>query len=1085
MAPGVAAGPEGAEAGPVAEAEPVAEEGGDRGASSPSPPSSSPSSPVPPLPPPDAASAYDDHPVLLSESEVTGVDPRSPAGRAAAAALRGRPGGVAGWRRVSRDARRLFNTGWFSSVRPSARDARDGVQLRVDVVPNHTVRRVVVSGTRRLPSAVVERATAPLGNRPLNVAMAQRAAREINAWYDAAGGLSGCVVDARFDPPTGTLALVARETALRSVGIGFRGATVDEYAAKLEQQQQQAQRQRGAAALGAVVGGGGGGGGLRRRAAALLRAPWRRATRRGDGKGADALSVAPGGARPAEAGTASDAPPRPPAPGGASPPSASPSPPSSPEDAVLPQPIGRDGDDVIFASGYTRAPVLLRRLSALRPGSTLSREAIRTAVGSLAGTGLLEDVQVRVLPVPELREVESNGREELGEERERERAAEVGPVPEVGAEREKALWSRRARARRGGAGGEGAGRALAAPSSGGTAPAALPSAPTLEPVSLAPWSSYPPAEADLLLLVKESRGGSLGAGGGLSTSRSGKAGLVGQLSAAHSNVFGTGQRLALEVDVGLSDSSFKLQHVDPWIRGDSYGTSRSISLLRERVPLAFDPWGVFGAAARNGGGGPPAGGSGAGRGGRGGDGARLSPPSADADAEASARAPPETSAAPDLSALPANRPLAAAAPPATPASTPAPPQAPQTPSRLAEGSASAPPSAAHVPTVTRSTGAVEWSRRLSRDVSASFALRLARSAVADLAAAGRPGGTWSLLGGGRPRQRRQRAAPAGPEAGGAEGDPRAAEGRRVPPPLAASSGPTAPCDTSATVCWSLSWASPDGSAGAVAQVAQAAPLLPGWLGYARGTMRTHKDVSLGRHAGLHLTGSLGGHAGDLPPYEAFPLGGTNTVRGYAEGGIGVGSRYATGGVELRVPIAAGLSGTLFGDVGSVLGTQNALRGRAADAHPRAEPGGGAEGPSARSSAATALSGPSARAPAGASSSIPSAHPSAAVSPSGPSVNPTAALALLPPLEPAVDAASAAPAGLSVAPPSGILASSRALPAPVPIDEPRRLPPGTGAGVGVGVRLDTPLGPLRLEYAWNDRLEPRLHIGVGSEGLKAW
>ncbi|AQK69636.1 Outer envelope protein 80 chloroplastic [Zea mays] len=39
-------------------------------------------------------------------------------------------------------------------------------------------------------------------------------------------------------------------------------------------------------------------------------------------------------------------------------------------------------------------------------------------------------------------------------------------------------------------------------------------------------------------------------------------------------------------------------------------------------------------------------------------------------------------------------------------------------------------------------------------------------------------------------------------------------------------------------------------------------------------------------------------------------------------------------------------------------------------------------------------------------------------------------------------------------------------------------PGSGFGYGVGVRVDSPLGPLRLEYAFNDRQASRFHFGVG-------
>ncbi|KAL6203705.1 hypothetical protein ACLB2K_027404 [Fragaria x ananassa] len=42
----------------------------------------------------------------------------------------------------------------------------------------------------------------------------------------------------------------------------------------------------------------------------------------------------------------------------------------------------------------------------------------------------------------------------------------------------------------------------------------------------------------------------------------------------------------------------------------------------------------------------------------------------------------------------------------------------------------------------------------------------------------------------------------------------------------------------------------------------------------------------------------------------------------------------------------------------------------------------------------------------------------------------------------------------------------------------RLKPGSGYGYGLGIRLDSPLGPLRLEYAFNDKGTPRFHFGVG-------
>jgi outer membrane protein insertion porin family len=60
--------------------------------------------------------------------------------------------------------------------------------------------------------------------------------------------------------------------------------------------------------------------------------------------------------------------------------------------------------------------------------------------------------------------------------------------------------------------------------------------------------------------------------------------------------------------------------------------------------------------------------------------------------------------------------------------------------------------------------------------------------------------------------------------------------------------------------------------------------------------------------------------GDLPPYEAFSLGGSNSVRGYEEGALGSGRSYVQASVEYRFPVFSVVSGALFFDVGSDLGT---------------------------------------------------------------------------------------------------------------------------------------------------------------------
>ncbi|MBX9256515.1 BamA/TamA family outer membrane protein [Desmonostoc muscorum CCALA 125] len=60
--------------------------------------------------------------------------------------------------------------------------------------------------------------------------------------------------------------------------------------------------------------------------------------------------------------------------------------------------------------------------------------------------------------------------------------------------------------------------------------------------------------------------------------------------------------------------------------------------------------------------------------------------------------------------------------------------------------------------------------------------------------------------------------------------------------------------------------------------------------------------------------------GDLPPYEAFTIGGSNSVRGYEEGALSSGRSYVQASVEYRFPVFSVVSGALFFDIGSDLGT---------------------------------------------------------------------------------------------------------------------------------------------------------------------
>lgn len=113
--------------------------------------------------------------------------------------------------------------------------------------------------------------------------------------------------------------------------------------------------------------------------------------------------------------------------------------------------------------------------------------------------------------------------------------------------------------------------------------------------------------------------------------------------------------------------------------------------------------------------------------------------------------------------------------------------------------------------------------------------------------------------------------------------------------------------------------------------------------------------------------------GDLPPYEAFVVGGSNSVRGYPEGEVGNGRSYLQGTVEYRFPVFKIVGGALFADFGTVLGTDSDVPG-----------------------------------------------------------------------EPSI----------------------------------RRDLPGSGFGYGLGVRVQSPLGPIRVDYAINDESESRIHFGIG-------
>ena len=72
--------------------------------------------------------------------------------------------------------------------------------------------------------------------------------------------------------------------------------------------------------------------------------------------------------------------------------------------------------------------------------------------------------------------------------------------------------------------------------------------------------------------------------------------------------------------------------------------------------------------------------------------------------------------------------------------------------------------------------------------------------------------------------------------------------------------------------------------------------------------------------------SAGTVIGDLPPYEAFCLGGGNSVRGYFDCDLGVGRSFGEATLEYRFPLFSIVSGELFVDGGTTFGSQARVPG---------------------------------------------------------------------------------------------------------------------------------------------------------------
>lgn len=180
-------------------------------------------------------------------------------------------------------------------------------------------------------------------------------------------------------------------------------------------------------------------------------------------------------------------------------------------------------------------------------------------------------------------------------------------------------------------------------------------------------------------------------------------------------------------------------------------------------------------------------------------------------------------------------------------------------------------------------------------------------------------------------------------------------------------------DTTLVALMRAVYGSTTGDSQLVLSMEQAVPLRPEWVNFNRLRARAERTVPLGLMR-LALSAKGGAVFGDLPPYEAFAIGGTNTVRGYSEGAVGSARNYVVCSTELHAPLVNPVEGCLFVDYGTDLDSGASIPGD--------------------------------------------------------------------------------PAGM-------------------------RGKPGRGYGYGAGVRIDSPVGPLRLEYAFKDRGAGRFHFGIGS------
>ncbi|RAL38939.1 unnamed protein product [Cuscuta campestris] len=121
------------------------------------------------------------------------------------------------------------------------------------------------------------------------------------------------------------------------------------------------------------------------------------------------------------------------------------------------------------------------------------------------------------------------------------------------------------------------------------------------------------------------------------------------------------------------------------------------------------------------------------------------------------------------------------------------------------------------------------------------------------------------------------------------------------------------------------------------QIEQGIPIRSQWPNFNRFKFVASKGVKLGpAFFTTRLTG--GSIVGNIAPYQAFAIGGINSVRGYGEGAIGAGRLCLVSKSEVTFSLGQMLDGVVFLDYGSDLGSGRHVPGNPSLRH--GKPGSG-------------------------------------------------------------------------------------------------------------------------------------------------